>query len=113
MNDDVKKYIDKQLISQKEILEKIHTLTKTNHPAWNENVFGGCITYEADNENKFGKVYLVALKDHINFGVAVKGLSDNILEKLDKVGKVTGSIEIRSLDDINKKEIIKILKGIK
>lgn len=113
MNQEVEKYINKQFSPQKEILKKLHVIITKNFPTWEEGFFGGSITYGADDKNKFGKAYLVGLKDHVNFGVNIKGLSNDILEKLDKVGKITGSIEIKSLNEINQNEILKILKAIK
>lgn len=113
MDNKIKKYLNKQKSPQKEILKRLQEIIKKTYPRWEEGFFGGSITYSADEKNKFGKVYLIGLKDHVNLGIIVKELPKDILEKLNKIGKITGNIEIRSLSEIDEKEINQILKAIK
>ncbi len=113
MNLKVEEYIDRQETLQKEIIKKLQSIIKKNCSKWDEGFFGGSITYGADSKNKFGKAYIVGLKDHVNLGIIVKGLPENILKKLNKIGKITGSIEIKSLDEIDEKGIINIIKSVK
>lgn len=113
MDNKVEEYISKQISSQKEIIKKLQIIIKKTYPKWKEGFFGGSITYGADSKNKFGKAYIVGLKDHVNLGIIVKGLPENILKKLNKIGKITGNIEIKSVDKIDEKEIIQILKAVR
>jgi hypothetical protein len=60
-----------------------------------------------------GKYYFVALKDHVNIGFSIKGLSKDELALFSGSGKTIRIIEIKSLKDINEKEIVKLLKIVK
>jgi hypothetical protein len=54
-----------------------------------------------------GKYYFVVLKDHVNIGFSIKGLAKEELTLFSGSGKTMRIIEIKSLIDINEKEIIK------
>ncbi len=60
-----------------------------------------------------GKFYIVALKDHVNLGFAVKGLSRDELALFDGGGKTIKHIEIGTLQDIDEKRIVKLLKMVR
>jgi hypothetical protein len=97
-------YIEKQKYPQKEILKKVREIILETLPnseekmAWGVPVFTG------------GKFYIVALKDHVNVGFTIKGLSKKELETLRGKGKTMRHIKINSLEDIDKKKLVKLIK---
>lgn len=94
MNKKVSDYFDKQKSPQKEICHKLRSIilkTFSNigeEMKWGVPAFGG------------GKLYIVALKDHVNFGY-----NDG--------SKKMKHVEIRSLEEIDPKKIIELIKSIK
>ena len=57
-----------------------------------------------------GKYYIVALKDHINLGFSLKGLSKKEKELFEGGGKTMKHIKISSLQEIDEREIVRLLK---
>jgi nucleoside phosphorylase len=60
-----------------------------------------------------GKYYIVALKDHVNLGFSLKGLSKKEKELFEGGGKTMKHIEINSLNEIDEKKIVKLFKLVK
>lgn len=60
-----------------------------------------------------GKFYIVALKTHVNLGFSLKGLTEDEIRLFQGSGKTMKHIEIHSLDEIDEKKIIKLLKVVK
>jgi len=58
------------------------------------------------------KAYVVALKDHVNLGVCIKGLTKNELAVLEGTGKIMRHIKIRNIKDIKEENIVRLLKKI-
>ena len=50
---------------------------------------------------------------HVNIGFSINGLSKEELTLFKKSGKTMKNIEIKSLKDINEREIIKLLRVVK
>ena len=103
MSDKIEEYIQKQKSPQKEICTKLReyifrTLTDTQ-----EEMKWGVPTF-AD-----GKLYMVALKHHVNLGFSIEGLAEDKLVLFDGGGKTTKHIEIKSVKDIDKQRINKLL----
>lgn len=61
-------------------------------------------------ENKY---YIVGLKDHVNIGFSIEGLSSEELSLFEGKGKLMRHIKIYSLEEIDEKRIIKLLKIVK
>ena len=59
------------------------------------------------------KYYIVALKNHVNLGFSIEGLTKEEINLLEGSGKTTRHIKIRSTDDIDKNFVIKLLKMVK
>jgi hypothetical protein len=91
MDKKVTDYFDKQSSPQKEICHKLRSIVlktlsnKGEEMKWGVPAFLG------------GKLYIVALKDHVNFGY-----NDG--------SKKMKHVEIKSLDDIDSKKIIELIK---
>jgi hypothetical protein len=103
MTKEVDNYIKKQKSPQKEICQKLRKIIKKTFPKIQEKMWVGVPWYE-------GKYYIVALKDHVNLGFAIKGLSKKELDLFEGKGKMMRHIKIYSLKDIDEKKIIKLLK---
>lgn len=102
----VDEYVVKQLSPQKEICTKLRNIIFKTFPGVKEEMKWGVPSY-AD-----GKCYFVGLKDHVNMGFSIKGLSEEEISLLQGSGKTMRIIEIKSEKDIDEKQIIKLLKLI-
>jgi len=105
MNKGVDDYIAKQKSPQKDILQKLREIILKTFPNINEEMKLGVPYYE-------GKYYIVALKDHVNLGFSLKGLSKEEEELLEGSGKTMKHIEINSLNAIDEQNILKLLKMV-
>ena len=105
MNKEVDSYIAKQKSPQKEIAEKLRQIILEFFPDIKEEMKFGVPWYE-------GKYYIVALKDHVNLGFSLKGLSQKETELLEGSGKTMKHIKIRSLNEIDEKKIIQLLQVV-
>ncbi|MCP8314189.1 MAG: DUF1801 domain-containing protein [archaeon] len=104
MNREVDEYIEKQKSPQKEICLELRRIIFRTFPDIEEEMKWGVPAYAK------GKYYLVALKDHVNFGFSLKGLSKEEQKLLEGSGKTMKHIKIRSLKEIKENEIIELLK---
>lgn len=100
----VKKYIAKQKSPQKEIIQKIRKIILKTLSKSKEEMKWGVLGYGN------GKFYLVGLKDHVNLGFSIKGLSKKEQALFEGSGKTMRHIKIHSLKEINEKKIVKLLK---
>ena len=106
MNKKVDAYIEKQKSPQKEICNKLREIILAAFPGIKEEMKMGVPWYE-------GKYYIVALKDHVNLGFSFKGLSAEELRLLEGGGKTMKHVKVRSLDEIDEKKIVELLKLVK
>lgn len=101
---EVDDYLEKQKSPQKEILSALRKLVLKTVPACKEKMMWGVPTF-AD-----GKFYIVSLKDHVNIGFSVAGLSKDELAMFEGSGKTMRHLEIRSLGDIDAKKLARLIK---
>ena len=57
-----------------------------------------------------GKFYLVALKDHVNMGFSVKGLSEQEKALFEGKGKTMRHLKFYSLEDVDEAMVAKLLR---
>ena len=103
---DVEAYFKKQPKKQLEILLELKKIILGVYPNSSEEMKWGVLAYVN------GKVYFVGLKDSVNIGFSIKHLpkdKTNILQQ----GKETASLKISLKKDINKEQIIDLLKSLK
>ncbi len=93
MNKKITDYFDKQKSPQKEICHKLRSIILKTVSDSREEMKWGVPAYVG------GKFYIVALKDHVNFGY-----NDG--------SKKMKHVEIKSLDEIDSKKIIELIKSI-
>ena len=106
MDQKVKIYLDKLPSPQKEICQSIRKIILKTFPDLHESFKNGVPWYE-------NRYYIVGLKDHVNIGFSVKGLSYKEMEFFEGNGKFMRHIKIYSIDDIDENKIVKHLKIVK
>ena len=106
MDKNVEDYIEKQKSPQKEICKELRKIILKTFPKIKEEMKMGVLWYE-------GKYYIVTLKDHVNLGFSLKGLSKKEQELFEGSGKTMKHIKVHSLKEIDDKRIIKLLKVVK
>ncbi len=80
-NSTVDEYIQKQPAPQQEICQKLRQLVFETFPNIAEEMKWGVPTYDG------GQYYIVALKDHVNLGFSLNGLSKDEYALFDGGGK--------------------------
>ena len=103
MDERIETYINKQKSPQKEIIKKLRKIILDTLKC-NEDIHWGVLTYD------HAKYYLAGLKDSVNLGFSIKGLQASDLKLFKGTGKTMRHIKIRSVDEINKANIVKLLK---
>jgi len=106
MDNKVNEYIEKQMAPQKEICQKLREIIISTFPNIVEKMKYGVPYYG-------NKYYIVALKTHVNLGFSIKGLRKEEITVFEGSGKTTKHIKINTLENIDEKKIIKLLKMIK
>jgi hypothetical protein len=106
MNESVTTYIENQKSPQREICHQLRNIILSTFPEIKEEMKLGVPWYE-------GKYYIVALRDHVNLGFSIKGLSKEKVASLKGSGKTMKIIKIRSIEEINEENIMGLLKSLK
>lgn len=99
----VEKYIEKQKSPQREIVKKLRATILKALPAIKEEFKMGVPWYE-------GKFYVVALKDHVNMGFSVNGLSEQEMALFEGKGKMMRHVKFYSLEDVDEARVVKLLR---
>jgi len=97
-------YISKQPSPQKEICEDLRALIKKTFPDITEEMKWGVPVFDG------GRYYIGSLKDKVNLGFVIMGLSKKEIEAFEGTGKTMRHIKIFTPDDIDEKRIVKLLK---
>jgi hypothetical protein len=103
MNQKVSEYIEKQKSPQKDICQKLRRIIRKTFPDIEERMWMGVPWYGKN-------YYIVALKDHINIGFGIRGLSKKELDLFEGKGKTMRHVKIYSVADIDERQIVKLLK---
>jgi hypothetical protein len=106
MDKKVTEYIEKQKSSHKEICQKLREIILNTFPDIIEEMKYGVPYYG-------NKYYIVALKTHVNLGFSIIGLTKDEIALFEGNGKITRHIKIKTLKEIDEREIIKLLKIVK
>ncbi len=104
MDEKVKEYIKKQKSPQKEILEKVRKIFLKTLKNYKEESKWGVIAFAG------GKFYIVALKNNVNVGFAINGLTKEEIGLFEGGGKTMRHIKIPSLESIDEKKIVKLIR---
>ncbi len=106
MSKEVDDYIGKQKSPQREICQNLRKIILEEFPDIKEEMKLGVPWYE-------DKYYIVALKDHVNLGFSLKGLSKEEVALFEGSGKTMKHVKVHSLNEIDKVKIIGLLKVVK
>ena len=106
MNKEIKKYLDNLPSPQKEICKRVRQIIIKTFPDLEESFKNGVPWYEC-------KYYIVGLKDHVNIGFSIEGITSEELKLFEGKGKLMRHIKVYSLDDIDEMKIVKLLKMVK
>jgi len=106
MNKQVNEYIEKQKSPQKEILQKVRKIFKKTLPTCEEKMMWGVVTFSE------GKFYIAAMKTRVHVGFAINGLSKEEIGLFEGSGKTMKHIKINSLEDIDEKRLVKLIKMV-
>ena len=106
MSKEVDDYIGKQKSPQREICQNLRKIILEEFPDIKEEMKLGVPWYE-------DKYYIVALKDHVNLGFSLKGLSKEEVGLFEGSGKTMKHVKVHSLNEIDKVKIIELLKVVK
>ncbi|MCW4010504.1 MAG: DUF1801 domain-containing protein [Candidatus Bathyarchaeota archaeon] len=96
-------YIGKLLSPQKELCQTLRELIHRTLPEVKEAMKWGVPTFGD------GKFYIVALKEHVNLGFSIAGLSAEELTLLGGGGKTMKHLEIAETKDIDEEKIVHLL----
>jgi hypothetical protein len=113
MDTKVDEYIKKQKSPYKEICKRLRSIILTTYPDINEEMKVGVPCYGSTKEEPCGKYYIASLKDHVNLGFSLKGLTKQQQGLFEGSGKTMKHIKVYSVDEIDEKKIIRLLKIIK
>jgi len=104
MDGKVQQYIEKQKSPQREICLKLRKLILGTFPDTKEEMKWGVPVFSN------GKFYIGAMKNQVNLGFSINGLTEKQLALFEGSGKTMRHIKIRTLNDISEKKIVKLLK---
>jgi hypothetical protein len=99
----VEKYIEKQKSPQKEIVQRLRDIILKTLPDIKEEFKMGVPWYEE-------RFYVVALRDHVNLGFSVKGLSEREMALFEGKGRMMRHIKFFSLEDVDEARIANSLR---
>ena len=100
----VKEYIEKQKSPQKEICLRLREIILKTFPDAKEEMKWGVPVFAN------GKFYIGALKNQVNLGFSINGLTKEQIALFEGSGKTMRHIKVRTLSDIDEKRIVKLLK---
>ena len=104
MEKKVRQYIKKQKSPQKEICLKLREIIIRTFPSIQEEMKWGVPVFAS------GKFYIGALRDHVNLGFSINGLSKEEIALFEGNGKTLRHIKVKNLDNIDEDRIVKLLK---
>jgi hypothetical protein len=103
-NQKIDAYINKQQSPQKEICQKLREIIHKTLPDVKEEMKWGVPTFAG------GKFYFVALKDHVNLGFSIAGLSEEEVARLQGSGETMKVLEIADVKDVDEARIVELLE---
>lgn len=106
MKDEVAEYIEKQNSPQREILQKVREIFLKTIPNCKEQKAWGVVSFQE------GKFYIAAMKNRVHVGFAINGLSKEEIDFFEGSGKTMRHIKIPSLEDIDEKKLVKLIKMV-
>ena len=97
-------YIEKQKSYQKEILQKVREIFLKTLPNYEEKKAWGVVAFAG------GKFYIAAIKNRVHVGFTINGLNKEEINLFEGSGKTMRHIKIHSLEEIDEKMLVKLIK---
>lgn len=113
MKKNVDDYIQQQKSPQRKICQRLRQIILQTFPDINEEMRVGVPCYGHTKKDLCGKYYIAALKDHVNLGFSLKGLTQKEQSFFEGSGKTMKHIKIYAAKDIDEERIITLLKLVK
>ena len=104
MDKQVDEYIEKQKSPQKEILQNVREIFLKTLPNFEEKKAWGVVAFAG------GKFYIAAMKNRVHVGFSINGLNKGEIGLFEGGGKTMRHIKIHSLEEINEKKLVKLIK---
>jgi len=104
MDNKIDDYINKQGSPQREICQHLRELILKTLPGVKEEMRWGAPVFAG------GKFYIGALRDHVNLGFAIKGLTKKDIALFEGSGKTMRHIKVYAVANIDEKRITELLK---
>ncbi len=104
MDKKVGEYIEKQKSPKKEVIQKVRKIFLQTLPSCKEKNAWGAIVFDG------GKFYIGAMKNCVHVGFAINGLNKEEIGLFEGSGKTMRHIKIHSLEDIDEKKLVKLIK---
>ena len=99
----VREYLADLPSPQKEICRKVRKIILDALPGTTEEFKLGVPWYD-------GRFYIASLKDHVNIGFCIDGLSQKELGEFEGKGKLMRHIKIHALPEIDSDKLAKLIK---
>jgi hypothetical protein len=100
---EVDEYIKKQNPPQREIVQRLRATILKVLPDIGEEIKMGVPWYA-------GKFYIVALKDHVNLGFSVQGLSEAEKRLFEGKGNLMRHLKFYSLMDVDETKVVELVE---
>ena len=104
MNIKVDEYLNKQKSPQKEVIVLLRSLIHKTIPGISEEIKWGVPVFAG------GKFYIGSLKNHVNLGFSINGLSDGEVALFKGSGKTMRHIKVKSIHDVEEEKLVKLIK---
>lgn len=106
MEASTEKYYEFLKSPQKEICLKLRNIISNRFPEFEESMLWGVPVF---NDGLF---YIVSLKNHVNLGFTISGLSSEEDRLFQGGGKTTRKVEFKTTQDVNELEVIALLEFV-
>ena len=103
MSTEVEKYLENQKSPQREIVQRLRNIILKTFPVIKEKLWMGVPWYEE-------RYYIVALRDHVNLGFSVKGLTEQEKALFEGKGQMMRHVKFYSQKDVDEARVIKLLR---
>jgi len=105
MSTEVEKYLENQKSPQREIVQRLRNIILKTFPVIKEKLWMGVPWYEE-------RYYIVALRDHVNLGFSVKGLTEQEKALFEGKGQMmrARARAFYSQKDVDEARVIKLLR---
>ena len=106
IDEQVKNYIERQDSLQKEILNKVRMIFYKTLEKFEEKIGWGVVVFSK------GKFYIASINDRVHVGFSINGLDSNEIDMFEGSGKTMRHIKIHSIDEIDEKKLIELIKMV-